>query len=141
MNLPALDRSHAFVAAAAAAFGAYLKPQLGRALRAFPDWLVTREKAKFEAAVAAGRIPAPAARLAVRLKRAVIVWADQELPDAVGPEKMAQAVLCLARLPFIGRLVAADPAGVERALQVEYDAMRAEIKKEDAAHQGDRPTP
>lgn len=142
MQLPpplnTLDASHLSVAGIGLALGAWLKPQLTALARAFPDWLVRREKAKFEAAVAAGQIPPAAARLARALKRAVILWADQEMPTALGDDKMAKALAILEKLPYIGALVAADPQDVEDELQAEYDAMRAEVKKEAG---DDKPTP
>lgn len=127
-----LGASHLSVAGVALLLGAKLKPKIDAALRALPDYLIKREKARFEAAVASGQIPPAAARLARKLKRAVLEWADEELPAALGEDKMARGLATLQALPYIGALVAADPKGVEAELQLEYDAWRGAIKKEAA---------
>lgn len=128
-----INAHHAGVVSISLMVGALARPYLEKSAGALPAWLATRAKARFDADVKSGKIPPPAARLAVALKRAVLTWADKELPAAAGEEKLAQAVLCLGRLPFIGTLVAADPQGIEDELQLEYKAMRAEISKDAGA--------
>lgn len=136
--LKTISLSHLSVGAAGVAVGAYFKAELVIVLRALPNYLVTRAKARFDADVKAGKISPPIARLAVVLKRAVFFWADQELPQALGDEKMAMVLHGLENLPYVGALVRADPEGIEADLQAEYEAMRAEVKKQADAQ---KPTP
>lgn len=111
----------------------FVMPKIEAALTALPAMLAARAKARFDAAVAAGNVPPPLARLARKLKRAVFEWANEEMPDAPGAEKMDAAIAYLAQIPLVGLAVSADPAAVRRDLQLEYDAMRAQVKKEAAA--------
>lgn len=128
-----LNISHANVVMMSLAVGAFARPYLIKALDAFPNWLVTYEKKRFDAAVASGKISPRAARLARALKRAVITWADEEMPNVLGEDKMEKAIVCLGNLPYISALVAADPQMVRDALQAEYNALRAEVKQEAAS--------
>lgn len=139
--LSALGPSHFSVAGIFTIFGAYCRPQLLAVLRALPNWFVRREREYFYTAVAAGKIPPAAARLVCKLKRAVLAWADEELPAAVGADKMAKALATLEQLPYIGALVAADPRAVRAELEEEYAAIRAEVAQENAAKTPPTPTP
>lgn len=133
-TLPSLDLAHGVSVAVGSVVGAvagpFVRPYIQKILSAIPNWLVTRAKARYDAQVAAGNVPPPVARLVSALKRAVFDWANKELPDDVGPEKMALAVATLSQLPYIGPLVAANPDAIKKDLQIEYDAWREEIKKE-----------
>lgn len=127
-----INGAHAGVVGLSLIVGAAARPYLEQSARALPHWLATRARDRFEAEVAAGKISPPVARLARALKRAVLTWADAEMPQALGHEKMALALLSIEKLPYIGPLVAADPQGVEDELQAEYDAVRREVALEAA---------
>lgn len=128
-----LNWTHGAVAGAVLLGATMAHPYIMQALNALPNYLTRRAKARFDAAVAAGKIPPQVARLASALKRATFEWADKEFPASVGPDKMATVLAALERLPFVGALVAADAAGVQEDLQAEYNAARAEVAAEAAA--------
>ena len=103
------------------------------AIQPIPKMLVNRVKAAVAKAAAKGEIDAPTLRLLTALGRAVFDWADAELPNVAGPEKMDAILNRLAALPYLGVLVRADRADAKRILQAEYDAMKTEIDAEKAA--------
>lgn len=129
-HLQHLDPISAIVGAIAAPIivGAIIK-----AIKPIPALLAGRVKAAISKAAANGKIDEPTQRLFGKLWRAAFEWADEELPDEIGPEKMEAILDKAATLPYIGGLVRYDRAGARQILQAEFEAMKAEAKAEGAA--------
>jgi hypothetical protein len=113
-----------------------LEAAAARALTPLPALAVRRLRARVEQLAASGKIDAPTLRLLKRLGKAVFSWADEELPDKPGPEKMAAVLDRLAAIPYLGALVRADRPGVQAVLQAAYDAVKAEAKAEGTGADG-----
>ena len=111
----------------------YIVPPASRGLAAIPAYLAARAHARFEAAVASGQIPPAIARLIRKLKRAAFDWADEEMPAALGSEKMDAILKALEGLPGVGPIVTAAPGAVRAGLQAEYDAVRKQVQAETPA--------
>ncbi|MES2155447.1 MAG: hypothetical protein V4510_09965 [bacterium] len=110
-----------------------------RAIRPLPRLAVGVLKARIQALQAAGKIDAPTMRLLAAYGRATFAWADQELPDKPGPEKMAAVLDRLAAVPYLGLLIRADRAGAQEVLQAAYDAVKDEAKTEAGDGPGGQP--
>lgn len=132
MDLNSLNTPHAVagIATAAALAGAYLRPKIETAAKALPVMIVSMAESKVAAAAAAGKIDPPTVRLLKALARAAFAWADEEMPQEVGPAKMEKLLDRLAALPLVGVLVRVDRDGCRQMLQTEFAAMRAEVAQE-----------
>jgi hypothetical protein len=110
-----------------------------QAIKPFPKMIVGRLKNRVKALAAAGKIDAPTLRLLSGYGRATFAWADAEMPDKPGPEKMAAALDKLAAVPYLGWAIRADRAGAEEILQAAYDAIKSEAKEEAGDAPGGQP--
>ena len=99
-----------------------------RIIKPLPGLVVRRIKNRINALAAAGKIDAPTMRLLKAYAKATFVWADEELPDNPGPEKMAAVIDRLSGVPYVGMIVRADRAGAQAVLQAAYDAINDEAK-------------
>lgn len=115
-----------------------------KAIKPLPAMLVRRIKEKVKALAAAGQIDDATLRLIKAVAAACFKWADDELPDKPGPEKMDALLDKISRTPYAGVLVRADREGVKAILQAAYESIDQEAKAEAAALEGegdDKKTP
>ena len=140
-NLKQLDLPTLLVAVGLARV---IEAALIRTIRPFPGLVVRRIKNRIHALAAAGKIDAPTMRLLRSYGQATFAWADEELPDNPGPEKMKAVIDRLCGVPYVGIIVRADRAGVQQVLQAAYDAINDEAKAQTeklAAEKDDKETP
>ncbi len=75
------------------------------------------------------RVDAPTQRMLHACAHAVFTWAEEELPDVPGPERMDKIVLMLNALPYIGVAFIKHEAKVRAFLQAEWVAWDQEFKR------------
>lgn len=109
-----------------------------RAIKPLPRLAVAFLKNRVKAATL-GKIDAPTMRLLACYGRATFAWADAEMPDKPGAEKMAAVLEKLSAVPYLGVAIRADRAGAEEILQAAYDAIKSEAREE-AGGPNDAPT-
>lgn len=126
-HLQHLDVTSAIVGALG---GTALVAGVIKAIIPIPALLVGKVKAAIKAAADKGNLDAPTRRLGSAIWKAMFQWADAELPNVAGPEKMDAILDKLSALPYLGVLVRADRADAKKILQAEFDAMKAEVAAE-----------
>lgn len=137
MNLPALNLPEMLTASGTA--GAvlwhlarpFVQPSVERALSAIPAYLAGRARDEFAAAVAGGKVPAPVARFVKGQAAAALAWAQAELGnDADTAAQAALVVDALEHVPYLDKLVSADPADAAHDVAVALSAIKAELAKD-----------
>jgi hypothetical protein len=125
------------VAAAAAGAAAWhvvrpiAQPYIDGALSALPAYLAGRARDQFAAAVQGGKVPAPAVRLFKALAAAAVQWAQAEVGDKTSDAAEAAAIVdALAHVPYLDKLVAADPDDAAHDVAVALTAFKAQLAKD-----------
>lgn len=103
-----------------------------RFIAPIPAKAVGMMKDRVNALYAAGAIDAPTFRLLKAVARAAFQWADDEMPDAPGAEKMSAVLDHIAAVPYLGLIVRVDRSGAQEVLQAAYDSIKKEVKTEAA---------
>lgn len=107
------------------------QPYIDGALSALPAYLAGRARDQFAAAVASGKIPAPAARLFKALGATAIQWANAEAGDKTSDAAEAAAIVdALSHVPYLDKLVAADPDDAAHDVAVALAALKAQLAKD-----------
>lgn len=150
MDIASLSSNIVAVAGTSAAVGAgawhlirpFAQPYIDKGLNALPAYIAGRARDRFAADVAAGKIPPPVVRLVKAIGRAAIQWADAEIGTPASTDGQAKAiVMALARVPYIDKLVAADPADAAHDISVALDALKAQLAKDDINPDQTKTTP
>jgi hypothetical protein len=132
-----LNPTQNLAAAAAAGAGAWhllrpvVQPYLDKAVSALPAYLAGRARDQFAAAVASGKVPAPAVRLFKALGAAALQWAKTEMgSDGDTAAQAALVVGALGHVPYLDKLVAADPDDAAHDVTLALTALKAELAKD-----------
>lgn len=73
------------------------------------------------------KVDDPTKRLLKRVAGACFAWADEEMPDVVGAQRMDAVIARLKDLPALGGIVALRENDVRDLLEVEYQAWKANV--------------
>lgn len=107
------------------------QPYIDKALTALPAYLAGRARDQFAAAVQSGKVPAPAVRLFKALGAVALQWAKAEAgSDGDTAAQAALIVDALGHVPYLDRLVAADPADAAHDVTEALAALKAELAKD-----------
>lgn len=135
-----LNPTQSLAAAAAVGAGAWhllrpvVQPYLDKAVAALPAYLAGRARDQFAAAVASGKVPPAAVRLFKALGATALQWAKTELgADADTPAQAALVVGALGHVPYLDKLVAADPDDAAHDVTLALTALKAELEKDTKA--------
>jgi hypothetical protein len=107
-----------------------VQPYIDKALSALPAYLAGRARDQFAAAVQSGKIPAPAARLFKALGAAALQWAQSEVAGGTDADQAAAIVSALGHVPYLDKLVAADPDDAAHDVALAVAALKAQLAKD-----------
>jgi hypothetical protein len=118
-------------AIAGAAAWHYLKPIIVAEEQKFPSQVLGLVAEQWARTVASGKIDDKTRRLASKMAAAAFEWANAEMPDALGDERMDAVIKVLSELPGIGLVVANHSQEVRSLLQMEFYAWKQAIAAKD----------
>lgn len=134
--MPNLTSSQLMTAAAIGGAGLWhllrplAQPFIDRVLSALPAYLAGRARDQFAAAVSSGKIPAPVVRLFKALGAATLQWAEAEAVGGTDAAQAAAIVGAMAHVPYLDKLVAADPDDAAHDVILALTALKSELAKD-----------
>lgn len=108
----------------------FVQPYIDQGLAALPAYLAGRARDQFAAAVSSGKIPAPAVRLFKALAATALQWAQAEVAGGDDAAQAAAIVDAIAHVPYLDKLVAADPDDAAHDVAAALAAVKSELAKD-----------